>query len=75
MLSTSLQINDEKTKPCEQAALFFVNRATTLAAFKARLRRNSELLEASSTLRAAKVVMLDGASYPELRLFISSKRF
>ncbi len=40
--------------------------ATTLAAIEARLRGNSELLEAISTLRAAKVVVLDGFSYPEL---------
>ena len=35
-----------------------------LVAIKARLRRNKELLEASSTLRAAKVVVRDGFSFP-----------
>ena len=39
---------------------FLLTSATTLAAIKTRLRSNSELLEASSTLRAAKVVVLDG---------------
>ena len=68
MLSKSSQINDRKTKPDEQAALFLLTSATTLAAIKARLRCNSELLEASSMLRAAKLGVLDGVSYPELRL-------
>ncbi len=45
-----------------------VTSATILVAIKARLHSNSELLEASSTLRAAKIVVLDGFSYPELRL-------
>ncbi len=47
---------------------FSLTSATTLATIKARLRSNSELLEESPTLRAAKVVVLDGVSYPELRL-------
>ena len=47
---------------------FLLTSASTLAAIKATLRSNSELLEASLTLRAAKVVVLDGDSYPELRL-------
>jgi len=33
------------------------------------LRSNSELLEVSLTRRAAKLVVLDGYSYPEFRLF------
>ena len=54
---------------------FLLTSATALAAIKARLRSNSELLEASSTLRAAKAVVLDGFSYPVLRLFIDTGAF
>jgi len=45
--------------------------AAILADIKARLRINSWLLKANSTKRAARIVVLDGCSYPELRLFIS----
>ncbi len=42
--------------------------ATILVDIKASLRSNNWLLEANLTQRAAKIVVLDGCAYPELRL-------
>ena len=39
-----------------------------LVAFETSLSSNSELLEASSTLKDAKIGVLDGFAYPEFRL-------
>lgn len=41
--------------------------AAILVAIKASLHRNSWLLKANLTRKAAKIAVLDGFSYPELR--------
>ncbi len=67
---------------CEQSQLktnkITVNQVTStfiLVDIKAGLRSNSELLEVNLTRRAAKIKVLDGYAYPELRLFNSRCRF
>ncbi len=61
---------------CEQSQLktnkITMNQMTStfiLVDIKAGLRSNSELLEVNLTRRAAKIKVLDGYTYPELRLF------
>jgi len=46
----------------------YMTSAFILAGIKADLRSNSGLLEVNLTRRAAKIKVLDGYAYPELRL-------
>jgi hypothetical protein len=51
----------------------YITSAFILADIKAGLRSNSGLLEVNLTPRAAKINVMDGYAYPELKLIISNR--